>query len=95
LTIKYSSKMKNALGRFMIYHDKYLFHDSQYQMVRWPVIMDNSEIVNYSLYWKEQKYGKYTPDRIQRRWDDIVDYWQEDCKKPFNPNLKKKDKANL
>ncbi|UCE49507.1 MAG: DNRLRE domain-containing protein [Phycisphaerales bacterium] len=70
-------EMIDALGRFMIYHDKYLYHDSQYQMVRWPVLMDNSDIIKYTLYWKKQKYGEYAPDRMQRRWDDIIKYWPE------------------
>ncbi|MGC9342925.1 MAG: DNRLRE domain-containing protein [Bacteroidales bacterium] len=76
------SKMIDALGRFMIYHDKYLYHDSQYQMVRWPVLMENSDIINFTLYWKKQKYGEYAPDRIQRRWNDVIRYWPENWDPP-------------
>ena len=61
-------KMMDALGDFMNYHDIYLFYDSYWQMKRWTFLMDNTDIVSLCKFWKKQKYGEYSPERIEKRY---------------------------
>ncbi|GHV58676.1 hypothetical protein FACS1894182_11540 [Bacteroidia bacterium] len=71
------NEMIDALGEFMNYHDVYLFYDSYWQMQRWVFLMDHTDQVSLNVFWKKQKYGEYSPDRIRKRFEECVKYWPE------------------
>lgn len=72
----------DALSRAMVYHDIFLYHDSFFGGTRWPVIMDNSDMVKYTTWWIDSKYGEFSPDRIGNRWNEVLRYWPETWPQP-------------
>lgn len=70
--------MIDALGGFMNYHDIYLYYDSYYQIKRCAFLLDNTDLVSFTAFWKQQKFGEYSPRRITNRFRSSVEYWPED-----------------
>ena len=70
--------MIDALGAFMNCHDIYLFYDSYWQMKRWAFLMDHTEMVAFNKFWKRQKFGEYSPERIEKRYRMCADFYPRD-----------------
>lgn len=71
------NEMIDALGAFMNFHDIYLFYDSYWQMQRWSYLMDNTDMVALNKFWKRQKFGEYSPERIEKRYKMCASFWPD------------------
>lgn len=71
-------EMIDALGTFMNCHDIYLFYDSYWQMKRWAFLMDHTDMVAFNKFWKRQKFGEYSPERIEKRYRMCADFYPRD-----------------
>lgn len=74
--------MIDALSEFMNCHDMFLFYDSYWQMYRWTFLMDNVDMVDLNIFWKKQKFGEYSPQRIRKRFEESLEYWPANIEKP-------------
>lgn len=81
------NEMIDALGAFMNYHDVYLFYDSYWQMKRWSFLMDHTDMVSFNVFWKNQKYKEYSPDRVANRFKMCAEFWPEN-RKPLEVKIK-------